>query len=207
MGLSIHYNGQLKSPSLIPTITAEVEDICQSMDWEYQLFENTAAVSSDVLKNEPRHENGEILLKGIAFTPEGSEPIWLHFTTTGRLTSIVNFMILDGLSEEDLVYWVSTKTQYAGIDAHIAICSLLKYLKQKYFKTFDLEDEGYYWMTEDRATLQRRFEEYGAIIELAAGALENAETTLEERLDEDKLLDKLLKIIQKAKDEDKNKEK
>jgi hypothetical protein len=63
-----------------------------------------------------------------------------------------------------LIYSTSTKTQYAGIDAHIAIIKLLKYLSAKYLKDFTLSDEGYYWETGDEKILSGRFEEYNALL-------------------------------------------
>ena len=38
MGVTIHYRGKLKSPSLIEPLMEEVADICQSKNWKYNLF-------------------------------------------------------------------------------------------------------------------------------------------------------------------------
>ena len=75
-------------------------------------------------------------LNGICFSPKESEPICFTFLPGGRLCSPLNLInkdIYDGNQlDKELIYTASTKTQYAGIDAHVAIIKLLRYLKDKY---------------------------------------------------------------------------
>ena len=66
---------------------------------------------------------------------------------------------------------VSTKTQYAGLEAHIAVIKLLAYLKQKYFARFDLMDEGYYWETNDLEALRQQFDRYNFALDFLEKAL------------------------------------
>jgi hypothetical protein len=47
--------------------------------------------------------------------------------------------------------WLFTKTQYAGVETHMAMIRLIRYLDEKYFERFELHDESQYW----RPTMKR----------------------------------------------------
>lgn len=163
MGLSIHYSGTIKDFARINELIAEVADICQSLNWTYHIIKEPNA--------------GQ--LNGICFSPEKCEPIFLTFLPGGRMCSPVNLMNRDlyeknGLDAE-LVYTTSTKTQFAGPDAHIAIIKLLRYLKEKYFSVFELSDEGMYWETVDEKILLSQFAKYEFLLNAVAGALSEME--------------------------------
>jgi hypothetical protein len=178
LGLSIHYSGNIKSEALIEKLTIETEDICQSLSWKYQVIK------------EPNTDQ----LNGICFSPDGSESVFLTFLPGGRMCSPVNLMNRDifdrnGLDKE-LIYTTSTKTQYAGPDAHIAVIKLLRYLKDKYFKEFELVDEGKFWETNDEKMLLEQFARYEFALNIVTDALSNMETvpgetveTLAERIE------------------------
>ena len=133
MGLSIHYSGTIKDTALIDELIAEVADICQSLNWTFHVIK------------EPNPDQ----LNGICFSPEKCEPVFLTFLAGRRICSPVNLMNRDiyEINELDaeLIYTTSTKTQFAGPDAHIAVIKLLRYLKEKYFSAFELSDEGMLW--------------------------------------------------------------
>ena len=159
MGLSIHYSGTIKDIALIDELIAEVTDICQSLSWSYHIIK------------EPNTDQ----LNGICFSPEKCEPVFLTFLPGGRMCSPVNLMNSDlyeknGLDAE-LVYTTSTKTQFAGPDAHIAVIKLLRYLKEKYFSVFELSDEGMYWETMDEKLLLSQFAKYEFLLNAVADAL------------------------------------
>ena len=67
----------------------------------------------------------------------------------------------------------STKTQFAGIEAHKAIIKLLKHLDKKYLKDFTLVDEGSYWETGDDKILQKQFDNYNAAMDIFCDALKD----------------------------------
>ena len=67
---------------------------------------------------------------------------------------------------------LSTKTQYGGIKTHMLIIHLLKYLSNKYFRTFQLTDEGKYWETGDKKLLEDAFKRYNDLLNSVADALE-----------------------------------
>ncbi|MDQ6843210.1 MAG: hypothetical protein M3Z92_02500 [Bacteroidota bacterium] len=157
MGLSIHYSGCIRDKALVDPLIEEVKDICETLEWKSQTFDDDK-------------------IKGICFAPEGSEPVFLTFNQNGRLLSPINIVvkeIYDGVQlDKDLIFTTSTKTQYAGPDAHIAIIKLLKHISGKYFNDFTLSDEGYYWETGDEKILLNQFQKYNAAIDSFCEALE-----------------------------------
>lgn len=159
MGLSIHYSGTIKNSDCIDELVTEVIDICESFNWNYHLIK------------EPNADQ----LNGICFAAENCEPIFLTFLPGGRMCSPVNLMNRDiyeanGLDAESL-YTTSTKTQFAGSDAHMAVIKLLRYLKEKYFTVFELNDEGMYWETLDKNVLLSQFAKYDFLLNAVADAL------------------------------------
>jgi hypothetical protein len=164
MGLSIHYSGHIRHYAMIDELVEEAEDICQNLGWTCHIIDG----------------NNADKLKGICFSPEGSESIFLTFLTNGRMCSPVNLMnkdIYEGNNlDRELLYTTSTKTQYAGPDAHIAIIKLLRYLKEKYFSAFELLDEGMYWETMDEKVLLEQFAKYEFLLNVVTAALSEMKT-------------------------------
>jgi len=147
MGLSIHSSGTIKDLSLVPQLTAEVQDVCTILDWRWQVTD-------------------EEKITGISFTPPECETLCLTFSNRGELVS--RFKLLYDIEPATVI---SVKTQYAGIAIHIAVIKLLHYLSQRYFAFFELRDEGDYWQTNDEAVLQRQFERYNALLNTVQGML------------------------------------
>jgi hypothetical protein len=142
MGVSIHYSGRILSENTTDDLVVEVVDICTIMDWDFHTF------------------NDENLI-GISFSPHPKcEPIMLTFHQN-RLCSLLNFVekLYDtNAIKDDMYFTCSTKTQFAGADAHIAIINLLDYLAKKYFIDFKLHDEGNYWETRSKEQLEKQME-------------------------------------------------
>ncbi|MEO6818534.1 MAG: hypothetical protein ABI204_02315 [Ginsengibacter sp.] len=161
MGLSIHYTGELINREILVPLIEEVADICQSLEWKFKTIDDDE-------------------IKGICFSPKGSEPVCLTFNEEGRTLSPINIMvkeIYDGVQlPKDLYFTASTKTQYAGIDAHIAIIKLLKYISKKYLAKFTVTDEGYYWETGDEKLLLEQFEKYNVAVNTFRKAFENLQS-------------------------------
>ncbi|MGZ8525039.1 MAG: hypothetical protein ACXWV1_11460 [Chitinophagaceae bacterium] len=78
--------------------------------------------------------------------------------------------------EPELIYATSTKTQFAGSDAHIAVIKLLRYLKEKYFSVFELDDEGKYWETMNEKVFLKQFAGYEFLLDAVANALTEMKT-------------------------------
>jgi hypothetical protein len=115
------------------------------------------------------------------------------------MCSPVNLMNKDIYEENDLdrelLYTTSTKTQYAGPDAHIAVIKLLRYLKVKYFSAFELNDEGMYWETMDEKVLLGQFAKYEFLLNAVADALSEMKAVPGETAAS--LADKIEKMLKK----------
>ncbi|MEO8819242.1 MAG: hypothetical protein ABI267_09855 [Ginsengibacter sp.] len=141
---------------MINSLIEEVSDVAKTLGWSSYVFNN---------------EN----IKGVSFAPGKSEPIFLTFNPDGRLLSPFNIIcknIYDGVQlDKELMFTTSTKTQYAGLDAHAAIIDFLKHLSKKYLKNFNLTDQGYYWETGDKKLLIKQFSRYEAAMDIFSEAL------------------------------------
>jgi hypothetical protein len=151
MGLSIHYKGSICNTDSIPMLVSELQDICESLQWDYHPIDD---------------EN----FQGIVFFPPDCEALFFTFHNGVQLASPV---LWD--SYREALETISVKTQYAGVDVHIAVIRLLRYLSEKYFDSFECHDEGQYWETNDEAVLRTQFGRYEAALNMLAGAFENME--------------------------------
>ncbi|MGG9964267.1 hypothetical protein [Ferruginibacter sp. SUN106] len=177
MGLSIHYSGTIKDYALIDELVIEVEDICKTFNWQYNVFTKKNS------GNDTRHIQNPAFIsykmedvKGISFSPENCEPVALTFFPSGKLCSFEKLLYNNPETNDLMVEVVSTKTQYAGVDAHMALLNLLQYLKDKYFADFKLSDEGNYWETKDKKILEENFSRYNFLMDTVADALSNFKT-------------------------------
>lgn len=173
----------------------EVEDIANSLEWKSQRVDEVVELEDDTELPETQTDKG-IRIRGIHITPPECETLCLTFAPSGKLMSIFGVFSAKMYPEFDFVYWLHTKTQFAGVEAHIAIISLLRYLDKKYFQSFEVSDEGEYWETNDTHLLTQRFEEYTTLIAAVRGALEKSEIPV--NLDDNSLIKKITEIIQKG---------
>ncbi len=176
MGLSIHYSGYVINKAMIIPLIEEVEDIGKALNW-----------STHIIDDEE--------IKGISFAPKGSEPVLLFFNADGRIVSLANLVgqLIPEIDEETILFTASTKTQYAGADAHIAIIKFLKHLSKKYFRNFTLYDEGYYWETGDENILRKQFQNYQAAIDTFCESLKDFRSGSDETVES--LADRLERFL------------
>ncbi len=171
MGLTIYYRGKLKETVKISQLLDEAIDICHEIGWRYDLI----------------HRSNIMPAEGILFSLEKSEPVWLTFLPNGKMYNPTHFMFsrnpeeIEHVDEEEHK-WNFTKTQYAGVEAHMAIIRVLKYLSEKYFEEFELRDESYYWETGDEVLCRKRFDEYNFIVDMMAKGLQSLGSVTEEEI-------------------------
>ena len=168
MGLSIHYSGYILNKEMLDSLVEEVSDICKTLEWPIHVFDDYE-------------------IKGVSFATEGSEPVFLTFNHEGRTLSPISIItkdIYDGVRlNKELMFTVSAKTQFAGIDAHIAIIRLLEHLSKKYLRDFTLRDEGLYWETGDENILKRQFEKYNANVDIFCEVIKDLTAVADETLE------------------------
>jgi len=170
MGLSFHYNGSFSAKASLPAMIEEVKGIAERFQWEYHIYEKGFPENNF----DKTHYNQNI--SGISFTPEECETVWLCFLSDGKMSSPTNLWFYgnsEDKEEQEYLYMLSVKTQYAGIEIHKLLIHLLKYLNTKYFQDFTVTDEGQYWETGDEKLLQDTFKRYTYLIDSFAASIEN----------------------------------
>lgn len=197
MGLSIHYRGRIRDYAEIVTLVKEVEDVCIGLDWVCQVFETDKSL---LKPGETADRYCPYDVKGVAITPPECEPVFLTFLPDGTLCSPVKLIFYDPEVNDLMIEVVHTKTQFAGPEIHIALIKLLRYLTNKYFESFQLDDEGYYWETGDKQVLAGRFGTYNSLLGSLSAAMKNIETVPGESAES--LADRVEKILKNKFGED-----
>ncbi len=134
MGVTIHFEGKLKSHKYFDNIVQISTDFAQSNNMVYQIFEEPEKLLQRIKNEEDWDYQG--LTRGIKIQPGiNSDPLWIEF-------------------DSDYYIQEYCKTQFADIDIHIKIIELLKEI-EPYFQDLIVDDEGEYWDTHDIAILQK----------------------------------------------------
>jgi hypothetical protein len=146
MGVSIYYEGRLKSRAQLDEFISETEDIIKANDWEYNII----------------HAEGCGLLPpidGIILYPPDSESVSFLFNPEGRLVSPLSLAIAERNQKplDEYAHLIFCKTQFAGVEFHIKLINLLKYLSEKYFGEWDCKDDSNYYQNGDRQKLEKVF--------------------------------------------------
>lgn len=157
-------------------------DICASMGWR-----------SKVVAAEPG-DRDHPPVRGMFFVPHKEcEPVSFLFDDDG------NLLHLSALADYDPGFkaqkQVSTKTQFAPVDIHIAIIKLLRYVKKKFFPNLNVVDEGEYWEREDRVLLEHLMRVTQENIDRLASALDAASESLQASESQEELLQKIESIL------------
>lgn len=142
MGITIHYQGKIRSIDKIPELIAEMRDLAETAGWEYSII-NICQKSS---------------LRGISLDVHPQcESFSLTFAEGGGLISYFNYQDIPGRKGVKEVKPLFVKTQFAGVETHILIIRLLEYVKKKYIPDLEIDDEGEYWQRRDINLLREKF--------------------------------------------------
>ena len=168
MGLSFHYSGSFRQSASLPEMIEELKDIAEICNWKYHIFQKQFPFESD-------NGTGKNAIYGIMFSPPHCEPVWLCFLDNRRLCSPINVELFGQLQDpkhRNFLYILSTKTQYAGVETHMTIINLLKYLAGKYFEMLEVSDEGKYWETGDVKILEATFKRYNDALNILTNVID-----------------------------------
>ncbi len=167
MGITIHYHGRLKAEPLLSAMVEEVKEIADVNKWNYQLFE------TEFPETIGRGIVGESALYGMLLKVPDCESIMLCFLDDRRIINPLWLHLIETGETDEAEYRYSafTKTLFGGIDAHLRIIHLLKYLSVKYFEHFELMDEAEYWETGDEDKARKKFNFLGKMINKLSDAL------------------------------------
>ena len=162
MGLSIHFSGRLRKAELLPAMIEEVIDISNVYGWKYKVYD------TNFPKNSFESCTSFVNIYGVSFTPTDCETVSLTFLSNGTMVSpayVSFFANSEDETKRSYVYFNSVKTQFAGIFVHLLLIRLFKYLNDKYFDSFKLDDESFYWETEDENLMRERFKLYDNLLD------------------------------------------
>ncbi len=170
MGLSFHYSGSFNRAASLALMIEEVKEIAEAYNWPYHIYDDTF----------PENTFGKTAftqnIYGISFTPPECETVWFCFLSNGKMSSPLHLHLYGNSAdkkEQEYLYMLSVKTQYAGQQIHQFLIELIRYLSNKYFTNFTLSDEGQYWETGDEKLLKEIFERYTYFIHEFTSGLEN----------------------------------
>ncbi len=168
MHLKLRYRGRLKSPADVPQLIREVEDICRSNGWDYQIWDEDWSLPASVsveITGQNLNFKGHAPLKGITLSIGKSEIVWLTFQPDGMLQSLFTLANPTFTAESEDFPWQRVKTGDDGPKDHLAICKLFHYLAGSYFEVFEVRDESGYWKHGDDARFIAWFESLALALE------------------------------------------
>ncbi len=181
MGVTIHYHGGLDDPTQLDLALAMLRTECDQRGWSYDEHDFEASgtfetyTSRTVPTDLPGLDDGivetdyvalDTRWRGLIIDPHPDcEPLFVMFDPqTGRL-----MMLMDIANGHSLSYHLNTKTQFAPVETHIAICEVLHRLQAEFgAANLHVSDEGEYFDTGDVKTLLEK----RGIIEQAMNNLE-----------------------------------
>ena len=132
MGVTIHFEGQLRNEAAYQQLLEEVSSIAKVEGWSSKPIESKVTTLSRVRDEQDWDYVGPV--KGIVISVvEDCDPVRLEF-------------------DSDLYVQEFTKTQFAGAQVHLKVLDLLKTL-QPFFRDLRVADEGEYWETGNLQTL------------------------------------------------------
>lgn len=177
MGITIHYNGKLDDPRVLPELLIAARQFCSERGWNYQQIDDRIIgkverwIPSDDEQVHTKTSRIDDTQRGVLIDPHPeSGPVWLIFNEKHELCFYMPVQEPGNYWENKLLF---TKTQFAPIDNHIAICELLHLIQDKYFPSLEVSDEGEYFETGDRERLAQRIGKLNAIMDHLERALTN----------------------------------
>jgi len=146
MGVTIHFEGKLKSQASYQNVIETARHFAQVNDFNFSIFQEDNKLLSRVKDEKDWDYQGPTM--GILIKPdENSDPLNIEF-------------------DRDYYIQEYCKTQFADISVHILVIDLLRQL-ETYFETLTVFDEGEYWETRDLSRLQNHIDNCFKAIEEA----------------------------------------
>ena len=189
MGITIHYKGKLENRARFAEMLDAARLYCAEQRWH--ALEVDERIIGHVERIVGRRET-QVEIEGVEGTEvesltqafpiddtmrgliitvhRKSEPVWLTFNEAGEM---VYYMAMNDVGE----YWENkslfTKTHFAGVETHIAVCEFLHWLQDNYVPGLEVYDEGGYFESGDRDKLEHAFGFLNGIMDRLQDALEN----------------------------------
>lgn len=192
MGLGLQYKGKIRDAAMLPLLVEEIKDVAAAHKWKFRVYEERF---SEYLDQDEFYDNK---IFGISFTPPSCETVWLCFLSNGRISGPLQlkfFGRFEGNEEPEYLYSVSVKTQFSGIDTHVLVVDLFRYLSKKYFSEFEMTDEGRYWETGNKEVLEKNFVKFNEMLNRYTSTAECFPMQENENLES--YMNRLVEFIQK----------
>ena len=191
MGITIHYNGKIERARLAEMLDAArlycAEQRWHALDVEERIIGHVERIVE--ARETPIEINGiegtdvetitalvpiDDTMRGFLITVHrNAEPVWLTFNEAGEM---IYYMALNDAG----IYWENkslfTKTQFAGVNTHIAVCEFLHWLNETYMPDLHVYDEGEYYESGDAQKLARAFSNLNAMTDRLQSALEDPDS-------------------------------
>jgi len=186
MGITIHYSGKLDDPRVLPDLLTAARHFCFQRKWKYIDVDDRILgtverwIPSDDEQVRTKESPIDNTMRGIIIQPHPeSESVFLTFNQDGELCFYMPEPEPGHFWENKLLF---TKTQFAPLDVHISICELLRLVRDKYFPSLRVVDEGEYWDTRDPARLAQNFGKLNEIMDQVANALQDPDHPLTQEI-------------------------
>ncbi len=163
MGLSIQYKGRFKEDTRLQDMIEEVVDIVSIYQWKYQVYQTVFPSKSEVPDKK---------IYGISFSPPDCETLSLCFLSDLNLCDPV-YLQYGAPIPAGTSYLHSVKTQFTGLDRHITIISILKYISGKYLDSFELTDESGFWDTGNKTIAAQKFDDHHRFLNVTADTVKD----------------------------------
>lgn len=137
MGVTIHFEGRIKHPKAYPLLLDELEELSVQNGWPKKKIDDEVRTLKRVRVEKDWDYTGKTF--GLVLQPdENSDPLRFEF-------------------DEEYYVQEFIKTQFAGIDVHIAVVELFRKI-QPFFENLKISDEGEFWETSDEDVLAEHIE-------------------------------------------------
>lgn len=207
MGITIFARGKIDRIEDLPRLIDDLKDVAGKRNWKYRVLDDDFdATPNAVLTHGASDRPGAVIegslgLKGVILNIPGAEMFAVLFDRSGVLTDMFQQLAwIEGKGQNERL--IMCKTQFASIDAHIALVELLDSLKRKYISNLTVTDEGAYWETRDRRILAEKRILLGHYLRRTEKVLSGIELSDEERKDPEAIADRIEEALLRAEDDE-----
>lgn len=143
MGVTIHYEGCLRSPLLVEELINTATAYAEEHQWPNRRIDGDAIDLLRIIDDKEFYYSGPVF--GVELRPHAdAEPLRFEFD--------------DKMFLQDFC-----KTQFAGAETHIAVIKLLDQI-ETHFEELRVEDEGEYWVSRDENKLDQHLDAVNRVL-------------------------------------------
>jgi hypothetical protein len=171
MGITIHYHGKISQLDRVAEFEDRVVDMALEIGAAVRIWRSSS--DQDPLR----------IVRGLILdVSPGQEPTSLLISPEGWLIPLHEIEAAEtgALAEPP---HCSVKTQFGSVEGHVAVVTLLTFLKQEFFPTLVVSDESGYWENRDVERLVEKFTSLRAAIDRLSEGLRSSPLSAEAAAD------------------------